>query len=98
MLERGQVDRLIADAASAALSRVGIMRVYSAPTVDSASKPALNVTIVLTREASTRITGDEAIDAMVQIGRILEKSGDDRFPIIEFATEEELERSGDPES
>lgn len=98
MLDIAEVDRVVDKAASAALRKARVSRVYSSPTLDSDGQEALNVTIVLRRGSRKTVSGEAALSAIVRIGRDLWKNGEERFPIIEFVTEEELDASGDPES
>ena len=98
MLNFSQIDEIVERAASAALRRVGVRRVFSAPTTDSDGHEALNVTIVLESGSGRHASGDEALNAIVQVGQDLQQAGEDRQPIIEFATEEELASNDDSES
>ena len=45
--------------------------------------------------AQTKVNGDAALDTIVMIQRELQKFGEERFPIIEFVTEDELASDGD---
>jgi hypothetical protein len=86
-------------AASAILKRqAGPRRVFSEPIADSDGRDALYVTIVLRRGSADKITGDMALDTLVEIEQALRAAGENRFPIIEYATEEELEASDETES
>jgi len=67
----------------------------SQPTVDSEGRDALRITIVIESGAAARIKGDAALDTLVQIQDRLREAGEERFPIVEYATKEELEESGD---
>jgi hypothetical protein len=58
----------------------------------------LHVTIVLKRGSADRISGDGAIDTLVGIEKALREVGDERFPIIDYVTEEELESADETES
>jgi len=100
MLTITEVDRVAERAASTALRRVGVSRVFSGPTLDSDGQAALNVTVVLKRGTLQEVTGADAARTMVRISQELEKSGEERLAIIWFATEEELESelSDDTES
>lgn len=91
MLSLSQIDRVVDKAASAVLKRSRVSRVYSDFTTDSIGQDALLVTIVIRDNKAEEITGDNAVDAIVRIRHALHKSGEERFPIIEFATEAELE-------
>jgi hypothetical protein len=99
MLELTRVNEVVKKAASASLKRpAGVQRVLSEPASDSEGQEALHITIVLKRGSADKISGDSALDALVRIERDLRQGGEERFPIIDFVTEEELESSGDTES
>ncbi len=97
MLNNAEVDQLATKAASKALKRVGVARVFSAPTVTWDGDEALSVTIVLPRD-SRAVTGREANTALVEISLELQRRGDNRFPITTITTEEEMESHDDSES
>jgi hypothetical protein len=99
MLELSKVNQVVKKAASAILKPpAGVRRVESEPTLDSQGDEALHITIVLRRGSADKISGDSALDTLVGIERALRDAREDRFPIIDFVTEEELESSGDSES
>jgi hypothetical protein len=52
--------------------------------------------LVLAPGSLASISGDKALDTIVAIQNRLLEAGDDRFPIIQFATEEELAESDSP--
>ncbi len=99
MLELSQVDEVVNKAVSAALKKqAGITHVISESTSDSQGDEALHITIVLKRGSADKITGESALNALVSVDRALREAGDDRFPIIDYVTEEELASSDDAES
>lgn len=101
MLDLSKVNQVVSKAASAMLKRpAGVKRVFSEPAADSEGQEALRITIVLKRGSADKISGEQALDTLVGIGRALREASEDRFPIIEYVTEEELESelSGDTES
>ncbi len=75
----------------------GRERVFSELTVDSDGRDALRIMIVLKSDGVDAITGYMALDTLVEISAALLAADDDRFPIIDYATEEELKASGDTE-
>ena len=95
MLEQEKIDQIARKVADANLPKHAVTRVSTALTTDSQGRDALQITIVLEPDAVPKITGDAALDTLVQIHDNLRKAGDDRFPIIEYATEAELQDSGD---
>jgi hypothetical protein len=96
MLDLEKVTQISREVARANLPPQGVVRVESEPTFDSEGHDALRVTIVVSPEAAEKITGDAAVDTLVQIHGRLRDAGDERFPIIEYTTEAELEEIGDP--
>lgn len=100
MRELTKVSEVANKAASAILTgRAGVRSVVSEPALDSEGHDALNITIVLKRGSADKISGDKALDTLVSIERALREAKEERFPIVNFVTEEELEleSSGDTE-
>ncbi|WP_428483814.1 hypothetical protein [Rhodopila sp.] len=95
MLDLGDVDRLADKVATATLKGVKLSRVYSTATTDSDGRDALNVTIVVDSKYKNTMTGDTALNAIVRIQRDLRASGEERFAIVDFTTEDELTSNGD---
>jgi hypothetical protein len=92
MLELTKVNEVANKAASAILKgQAGVRSVVSEPALDSEGHEALNITIVLKRGSADKISGDEALDLLVSIEGALREAKEERFPIIDFVTEEELE-------
>ena len=78
---------IISKAIETSLDRRLVRRVMVEPSVDSEGDPALDVTIVLD---DSDPSGTEAITILVAIKDALSAAGDERFPIIEYTTEDEL--------
>ncbi len=97
MLDLNEADQIVEKAASDALGTVGVSRVLTERTADSDGNEALAVTIVIKRGCGDRLTGELAGNAILGMLQALQASGDDRFPITSFATEEEMEAGDDPE-
>jgi len=73
-----KVNRIISKAASLVLGGgTGIQLVIREPIRDSVGHDALRVTIVLKRGSANRITGDNVVDALVEIHTALEKQTKD---------------------
>jgi hypothetical protein len=92
MLNLEQVTQISTEIARANFGPQNIIHVESEPTTDSDGKDALNLLIVVAPSFAETITinGDAVLDTLVQIVDRLQEAADDRFPIIEYATEEEL--------
>jgi hypothetical protein len=98
MIELAKVNEVVKKAASAVLKRrAGVHRVFSEPAADSEGHEALHITIVLKPGAADKISGDMALDTLVEVDKALRGAGEDRFPIIDFATEKELQSSDETE-
>jgi hypothetical protein len=65
--------------------------------VDWTGAEAWRVLIVLTPDAVSRISGDAALENLVALQKGVQGAGDDRFAIVEYATEEELAQGDDSE-
>ena len=92
MLSQNEIDDIAKQVATANLSSTMVSSAISAPGFDSEGHDALRITIVLTPASSTAaIDGDKLLDTLVQIQEQLRKRGEERLPIIEYATTKELE-------
>ena len=90
------IDAIVTRVASATLKGHRIARVSSEPTVDMDGVDAIRVTIVLS-EGDDTITGDAALDTIVDVHQALQRAGDQRFPFIDFTNKDELASDVDPE-
>lgn len=98
MLDMSQVSQLVANVVLTTLKGADLSRVMSEPTLDSAGEEALHVTIVLRGYDDQIFKGGVMSNTLLGIIEHLQKSGDDRFPILSYATEEDLAQDDDPES
>lgn len=90
MLKHPQIAKIASAVAKTTLKPKNVIRVMSEPMVDSEGEDALRITIVIQPDAVDRITGDALLDTLVRIQDQLREAGEERFPIVEYATEEEL--------
>jgi hypothetical protein len=90
MLDLEKVTQISTEVAKANFGAENVVRVESEPTTDSQGEEALNLLIVMAPAIAESIDGDAVLDTLVQIVDRLQQAGDERFPIIEYATEEEL--------
>lgn len=98
MLELTKVDEIVNKAASAILKApAGVQRVISEPTAGWLGDEVLHITIVLKNGSVDHISGKDTLDTLVSVDRALREAGDDRFPIIDYVTEEELASGDDSE-
>jgi hypothetical protein len=90
MLDMEKVAQISTEVAKANFGRENVVRVESEPTADSQGEEALNLLIVMAPSVEGSIDGEAVLNTLVQIVDRLQQAGDERFPIIEYATEEEL--------
>lgn len=91
MITTTKIDEIASRAARAKLPNNVVERVFSEPTVDSWGADALRLTIVIAANSVERIDGDSLLDTLVQIQHDLQNAGEERFAIVEYATQAELD-------
>lgn len=94
MLDFAQVEKIVGTAASAALSASSLLRTHTEPTTDQDGHEALLVTLVINDLQKSPISGDTAGDTILRVRQDLQRAGEDRTVIIEFATESDLSADG----
>ena len=97
MQTQSEIDALIMRVASTSLGGHKIARVTSEPGVDHDGLEAVRVTIVLSDD-DVSLTGDAALNTIVEMRQALQSVGDDRFPFVDFTNESELASDADFES
>jgi hypothetical protein len=95
MLDKSSIDQIATQVATANLSSQNVTSVMSSTATDSEGREALRITIIIPPSAELKIEGSAALTTLVQMQESLQKAGEERFPIIEYATEKELAESGD---
>ena len=74
MLAVAKVNRIVREVASAILKNgAGVQRVDSEPTVDGDGQEALHITIVLQKGSAAKMSGDSALDTLVELKRRYER-------------------------
>lgn len=94
MLDRHRIDEIASEIVRVS-SADGLERVVTKAAMDSEGQEALRITVVLKPETARTWTGDQALDLLVSIHRSLQAAGEERFPIVEYATEQELADEGE---
>ena len=94
MLSTSRIEQIAADAARKQVAAGGLERVLAEPATDSDGKEAVRITLVVTPKTATSLTGDQALDLLIEVQNRIQEAGDERFPIIEYATEQELLSGG----
>lgn len=95
MLSHDKITQIAHRVAAANLGGGTVDDVLTDSTTDSRGHDALRITIVIKPGAADKLKGDAVLDTLVQIQEELREAGEERFPIIEYATHEELQESGD---
>jgi hypothetical protein len=88
--------RLLRQALASELGDRNLVRVNVEPSVDSQNRQALRITVVIAPEAAQKLKGGAVLDALVSLQSRLAEMRDDRVPLIEYATEAELQQDGGP--
>lgn len=94
MLEPADIDRIAHKAAASALDGVEVVDVFGEPTLDSGGQDALLITVVI-RPGKGAVSDDAALNAIVGIYNDLFNAGEERSPIVDFATEDEMMQMDD---
>jgi hypothetical protein len=89
-----KIDQIVAEVATATLARENVDRVMSEAAIDSQGEEALRITIVIKEGAVERLKGDPVLDTLVQIHDRLLDGGEERAPLVEYATQAELDAVG----
>lgn len=92
MLEQKKIIEIAQKVAVANLSSSAVKSAMSEPAVDSQGREALRITIVIEPGAAEKFKGQAVLKTLVEIQNQLQKAGDERFPIIQYATEEDLRK------
>jgi hypothetical protein len=97
-LQAEQIEREAVEVARKNFGPDKVVRAIVEPMVDLDGEDAWRVTIVIQPDAVSKIHGEAVLGNLVEIHNRLWEKGEQRLPSIEFATEEELGESDDPES
>lgn len=84
--------KLIQQALVAELGKNNVVRVAHEPTTDSRGQDALKITVVIAPGAAKKLANGAVLDALVGLRERLRDMREDRFPIIEYVTQAELDQ------
>jgi hypothetical protein len=94
VLEDPQVQKLMMQVAKGILPAQSLLEVRSEPVEDSEGQQALRITLVLSEEAIEILTPDQIVSLLTVVHDRLQQEGDERFPLLGYATPSDLiERS-----
>jgi hypothetical protein len=97
MLDYDEVSGIVEKTARSSFGKKNVVRVFSEPGIDSEGEDAVRITIVLTPDAGDKIDGDALLNNLLKVHDGLQQRGEERTPMVGYATEEELAEIGDPE-
>ena len=86
MLEDPQVQKLMKEVAAGIMPSTQLLEVRTEPAFDAEGNDALRITLVVADEAVETLTGEQLTRLLVDIHDILLREGDDRFPLVSYAT------------
>lgn len=95
MLEALELQRLARKIVLKRLPSVHLDDVLTEGMTISDGEEGLRITLVLTPESVDSISGNDALKLLIDIRNGLLREGEERFPIVEYATADDLE--GDDE-
>ena len=96
MLEIPRIAEIAQEVFRKTLGSMRVEDVQVEPRTDSLGNDALRVRVIISSSAVEELKHGEAVStAHFELGQRLELAGEDRFPIVEYATREELAADGD---
>jgi hypothetical protein len=98
MRDYDDISRFVEKTARQALGKKNVIRVFIEPGIDAEGKDALRITIVITPDAVDKIDGDALLDNLLKVHDGFQQLGEERTPMVGYATEEELAEVVDPEA
>jgi hypothetical protein len=90
MLHDKQLQQLARQIVGKRLPALKLDDVLTENTTISSGEAGLRITLVLTPESAETMSGDDVLKLLVSIREGLEREGEDRFPIVEYATKDDL--------
>jgi hypothetical protein len=95
MSELADVERITTEVVDAHTAPSAVRAVRVKPSVDSTGDDILRISIELSPEAAEMLRGTVPLDILVQLHDRLWEAGETRFPLIDYATTDELAATGD---
>lgn len=91
MLNDPQIQKLMKKVAAGIIPGNQLVEVRSEPAVDAEGKDAVRITLVVSDKAASTLTGEQLASLLVDIHDCLLSEGDERFPLIDYATPSDLD-------
>lgn len=95
MLELGELRQITEESVRAAFPTDTLDHAEVEPILDSRGEDALRVRIVLRPGAPDRISGESLLRLLVRLRQTFEARGEERAPIVQYATTDELSSAGE---
>lgn len=86
MLEDRQIQTLMKQVAAGIIPAAQLLDVRTEPALDAEGKDALRITLVITDDVAQTLTGAQLGHLLLDVHDSLLKQGDERFPLISYAT------------
>jgi hypothetical protein len=90
MLNEPTLQNLARSIVNKRVPSVHLDSVVTENTTRSDGEAGLRITLVLTPETVDAITGEDALKLLVEINDSLQREGDERFAIVEYATADDV--------
>lgn len=98
MIGADSVNEIAQRVAVNVLPQRSVERVSSEEITDSEGRAALRISITLVPDAVEQVTGNQVLDTLVAMHAALAQAGEERRPVIDFSTTEEIDDDdADPE-
>jgi hypothetical protein len=94
MLDLSEINNIVRSVTARNFGPKAVEMIDSQSTTDSEGQDALHISIALAPDVARELKGDAVLDTLVEIQDELRAAGEDRFPILEYGTEDELFASG----
>ena len=98
MLTYKEIEEIAVQAAADTIGARHILHAIVTPTTNAAGEDAIGITLVIKPSAHKALLAGKSLDTLVLILERLGALKDDRWPIISYATEEDLAYDVDSES
>jgi hypothetical protein len=90
MLQTLELEKLARKLVKTRMKEVRLDDVVAENITSSTGEAALRITLIITQETADAITGEDALKLLVEINDSLQREGDERLAIIEYATADDV--------
>lgn len=97
MLDDPKIQTLMRQVAAGILPTTGLLEIRSEPVEDSEGHEALRITLVMAEDAIDALTPVQLVALLREVHDSLLREGDERFPLLSYATPADLIAGQDSE-